>query len=240
MRTTRSKNPSTDESPRIISLFFLFIAIMNTTLYFLLLQYCFAANAQTRRQLLRLRNVASNSVLLCAKITLESYKTKSVSRSNALVQTSMSQAVYGACQSGSVCKNLCSSFESFKIADTKCLCLATVSSTNVAPPTCGSNAELTSDKTACQCVTGYEGDPLAGCTKKEVIMCANPYGNPCGPNSACTDTPTGISCTPTNLEGCPGGCGPNSTCNNSPSGYQCDCNLGFYRKQLYLPCEAGP
>jgi hypothetical protein len=213
---------------------------MNTPLYFLLLQYVFLANAQTHRQLLRVRNDASNSLLICAKLTSETYKTKSVSRYNGYVQTALGQAVFGACQSGSVCKNLCYSFASFEIVDTKCQCLAVLSSTIVAPPTCGLNAELTLDKTACQCTTGYEGDPISGCIKKEVVVCANPYGNPCGPSSACTDTPTGISCAPTNLEGCPGGCGPNSTCLKSGSGYQCDCNRGFYRKQPYLPCEAGP
>jgi hypothetical protein len=69
----------------------------------------------------------------------------------------------------------------------------------------------------------------------EPIMCANPYGNPCGPGRACKDTPTGFTCQ--SLYGsdiCPVGCGPDSTCVQG----KCECNQGFYRPKPYLGCVA--
>ena len=77
-------------------------------------------------------------------------------------------------------------------------------------------------------------------TTTKTEFCANPYGNPCGPGSACTDTETGISCAPINLEGCPVGCGPNSSCMLQQNAYECICNTGFSRPQKYLPCIAIP
>ena len=238
MRT--NKQNSSGGSSNIIFLTFFCIAAMNTALYILVLQFFFVADAQTQRQL-RTRKADSNT-LICIKLSPETYETKSVSRLKALTSTTSGLAVHGACQKTSVCRNLCESFDSFEIIESKCRCISNDAIPTPPPLTCGLNAELTPDGKSCECISGYEGDALTACTEREIVMCANPYGNPCGPNSACTDTPTGISCTPANLNGCPAGCGPNSTClnNGDGAGYQCECDLGFYRKESYLPCEAGP
>ena len=82
--------------------------------------------------------------------------------------------------------------------------------------------------------------PTTSTTTTKTEFCSNPYGNPCGPGSACTDTETGISCAPINLEGCPVGCGPNSSCMLQQNAYECICNTGFSRPQKYLPCIATP
>jgi hypothetical protein len=69
-------------------------------------------------------------------------------------------------------------------------------------------------------------------------FCSNPYGNPCGPGSRCTDTPTGISCSPINLEGCPWGCGFDATCQKTSTGlFDCICNPGYSIRPPF-GCEA--
>ena len=70
-----------------------------------------------------------------------------------------------------------------------------------------------------------------------VGQCANPFGNPCGPGRACTDTDTGFTCSPPiNLLGCPVGCGQNSECvdGGSTSGFNCECLEGFSRPRPFL------
>jgi hypothetical protein len=130
------------------------------------------------------------------------------------------------------------------------------------PPTCGTNAEVTNDGTSCQCLPGYQGDAKTGCTDidecashtscasnqtcKNTVgsfqcaprTCANRYGNPCGPGSACTDTASGFTCAAINQYNCPVGCGPDSSCvdGGSSSGFICQCNPGFSRSQPYLHC----
>lgn len=65
----------------------------------------------------------------------------------------------------------------------------------------------------------------------EPRVCASPAGNPCGPGSACRDSPTGFLCTPP--APCPAGCGPNSSCVNDA----CACDAGFARSESFLLCE---
>lgn len=80
------------------------------------------------------------------------------------------------------------------------------------------------------------------CPNEVIVKCSNPFGNPCGPGSACTDTDTGHTCAPTNLYNCPVGCGPNSSCVNEGKniGFYCLCNSGFYRTKPYLGCVVKP
>jgi hypothetical protein len=73
--------------------------------------------------------------------------------------------------------------------------------------------------------------------------CANPYGNPCGPVTACTDAPGGFICTPLYNATiiCPGGgcpttetCIPGSVSNNTVA--TCQCKAGHHRPISYLSC----
>lgn len=101
-------------------------------------------------------------------------------------------------------------------------------------PACEANATCNAGN--CECNTGYEGDPTAGCT--DIDGCA---GSPCFPGVACTDVPApgaGFTCGP-----CPAGtfgdgesctacttCGTNahetSACGPTADG-QCACDMGY-------------
>jgi len=70
-----------------------------------------------------------------------------------------------------------------------------------------------------------------------VVKCANPYGNPCGPGSICTEIGEGFTCSPMEgIKGCPVGCGPHSTCKKNDSVFTCECDSGFHRPNPYLGC----
>ena len=194
---------------------------------------------------LRQRTTTSKTVKICYKVSPMRYETQFVLNMVANAYIMLGQAVRGNCQNGGICNKLCTTYGSYKVSNNTCTCIQSTPSTNgtvVVPPTCGSNAELNMNQTSCQCKSGYEGNATLGCTEIiKTVFCSNPYGNPCGPNSACTDTPTGISCSPTNLETCPNGCDLYATCINSgTNGYQCECNTGYYRAQPYLPCQVIP
>lgn len=79
----------------------------------------------------------------------------------------------------------------------------------------------------------------AGSYKCDPRTCANPQAsNPCGPASACTDTPTGYTCEPLFGPICPAGCNPNESCvvSSDQTTASCQCNAGFHRPVAYLPC----
>lgn len=209
------------------------------------------------------RRLSSDKVTLCYSTSATTYKTIKVSTQAAWVYYSFYKAVKGKCSNKKLCGDLCQAYPSFQVAESACTCVV---DDPVTPLLCGANANLTSDAASCRCLPGFEGDALLGCSDvdecKSVstslcaanqvcankigsyacnpLKCANPYGNPCGPGSACTDNDSGFTCAPINQNGCPVGCGPNSTCVNGgvSTGFTCECNGGFYRPQPYLPCVA--
>ena len=198
------------------------------------------------------RDLAAGSKI-CRKLGPGLYETQVTSRSKAWSFMFTGIASQGACESSTVCQNLCKDFSSFKQSGTACTCVQ-------AAPKCGENAGLTSDSLFCQCLAGFEGDAFKGCTRIDQcqvaidcasnqvcvsgvgshtcqpIACANSFGNPCGPGSSCTDGATGYTCSAAIMASCPVGCGPNSTC----VGALCECNSGFYRPKPYLGCVAKP
>lgn len=91
----------------------------------------------------------------------------------------------------------------------------------------------------CTCLTGFEGDPVAGCS--DIDECAaNP--NICGEFGTCVNTAGAYSCA------CAAGyqwdapfgicndineclttnCGANAICTNSPGSYKCSCSIGYF------------
>lgn len=92
--------------------------------------------------------------------------------------------------------------------------------------------QVLDDQCRCTCRDGYAPNSTGYC----VLKCANPYGNPCGPGSACQDedNDVGYSCTPLYDDEivCPVGCPPTEYCDRGT----CRCKPGHVRKQPYLPC----
>lgn len=239
---------------------------MNTKICLILLACICVADATALRgsylrELAKKSSVTARKTIVCHLVRTGAYETLQVTTLTASTYVLLGSAVYGACATGTVCKDLCVGYPSFIAIDKTCACVQ-----DVPPqPICGQNAKLADDASRCQCLPGYEGDAVAGCTDSDEcqasttacasnqictntvgshecapIQCANPYGNPCGPNSACADTAAGYTCAATNQDGCPAGCGPNSACVGGASGFSCECGSGFYRPQKYLGCVAGP
>jgi hypothetical protein len=123
------------------------------------------------------------------------------------------------------CKDICIGYSSYKMVDGTCTCTNDVAQTQQI--TCGANAQLVNG--SCRCLDGFKGDAIKGC----VQSCQSPYGNPCGPGSACADTESGITCTPlydTSL--CPVGCPPTENCDQG----KCVCKENHVRPDPYTAC----
>ena len=109
------------------------------------------------------------------------------------------------------------------------------------PNPCGDNAtcSVVDGSAVCECVSGYEGDPVAGCT--DVDECSV---NPCDPMTNCTNYEGTYVCSncPAGYEGDPdtgctdvnecdhnnGGCDPLAACTNTDGGYTCGaCPAGY-------------
>jgi len=71
----------------------------------------------------------------------------------------------------------------------------------------------TSIVASCECPVGMAPSTTTGLC---VVKCANPAGNPCGPNSACSDDDAlGFTCEDlTSPSVCPVGCSPTEECVN--------------------------
>lgn len=221
-----------------------------------------AANATALRGADRRELAMWTNKNICQKVGSGVYETRKASPFAASISLFMGTAAMGTC--ATVCNTLCTGYPSFDASDAACKCVEAVAKT---AKKCGTNAELTDDASSCQCLPGYEGDALTACTEVDECassathscksnqictntagsytcqpaLCANPFGNPCGPGSACTDTDSGFTCAATNTQSCPAGCGPDSQCvQGATGGFNCECNSGFYRKETYLGCVAGP
>jgi hypothetical protein len=92
--------------------------------------------------------------------------------------------------------------------------------------------QVLDDQCQCTCRDGFALNSTGFC----VLKCANPYGNPCGPGSAChdEDDAVGYSCTPLYDDEivCPVGCPPTEYCDRGT----CRCKPGHVRNLPYLPC----
>jgi hypothetical protein len=236
---------------------------MNFIIHFtLLFTLIISGQGSVETRQLRQRIFNPSKTTICSYVSPTVYETNLVS--NGFFNRATYRGVKGDCQNASICQKLCKSYDTFQTSDKKCTCinssqvndnqqLSTPTAAPISSPTttstatitkrqeltCGINAEISVDLMICECKDGYEGDAMVKCTaivSEKTVFCENPYGNPCGPNSACTDTPTGITCSATNLNSCPAGCGPNSTCLKVLNAYTCVCNQGFHRPEPYLPC----
>ena len=209
-----------------------------------------ATDSSTRRQL------RYGKTVICRSVSPLVHETMVVDKVTELLYIATKRAVKGNCRNINICKKLCNSYDSYTTTNTQCRCLveatpltnttittdtANTTTTTTAAPV----APITKQPTKAPIRAPVARKPTTaptvapiGTTKTE--FCSNPYGNPCGPGSACTDTATGISCAPINTETCPVGCGPNSTCllQSSSQRYECICDAGFSRPRPYLPCVA--
>lgn len=198
-------------------------------------------------------NEGAATDVVCLVVGSGIYDTRRLSKADAFSYMSIGVAVEKAC----VCKDLCSGWSSFKEKGGRCTCLEsgrayslwmrktqqqTVDDDYYDVPgndlgSCDDDSECDAD-TPCPSnqLCTHEDDDDCSCAP---IPCASRFGNPCGPSSACTDTPTGYTCTAFILDGCPAGCGPASQCSGSiGTGFSCVCNPGFHRPIPYLGCVA--
>jgi hypothetical protein len=196
---------------------------MNFTALLVLLASLGAANAGSSLRGADLRDLATavkRRTAICSKLSTGVYQTKYVSQWTAAMALGSFKS-----PCSKICKSLCSDSASFAVSDGKCTCLARVekAAEKVDPcdkSTCASNQICSSTADSFTC---------------EPLLCANPYGNPCGPGRACKDTPTGFTCQSLiSSDICPVSCGPDSTCVQG----KCECNEGFYRPKPYLGCVA--
>ena len=215
-----------------------------------------ANNRNTRQLRSGRRYFNQHDNVMCSYVSPQVYETMVVSKIQEILYLATKRAVKGACSMNDICKSLCMSYDTFTVTSTQCQCqmeatprtttiltdaAVPTTATTVAPVTtkAPSQSPITKKPTISPTAAPIVTSTTTTNTKTE--FCSNPYGNPCGPGSACTDTETGISCAPINVDGCPVGCGPNSTCQlQQQQSYECVCNAGYSRPQPYLPCVANP
>ena len=117
-----------------------------------------------------------------------------------------------------------------------------------APCVCGTNATCNDvpGARACNCNSGYAGDPLTLCT--DIDECQTNNGG-CDMNATCTNTVGSYTCackpgysgdgvTCTDINECltnNGGCDAHATCTNTPGSRTCSCNLPYAGDGLH--CE---
>ena len=217
--------------------------LLSTILTSILTVEAVAANDETTGRKLRMGRhyFDRDHNIICSYVSSHLYETMVVSKVTELLYVATQHAVRGDCSDTEVCQRICQSYDHYTTTDTQCQCqLDTTSRSSTTTVVSTYSANTTTTTPPPPPPPPPTSTPTDTTTPTKTEFCSNPYGNPCGPGSACTDTETGISCTPINLEGCPVGCGPNSTCRlqSTNQTYECICNAGFARPQPFLPCIA--